>query len=194
MGGVPVDRSFLLKARAASTTPEKETIAPTAPARGQNGSSRKCSCHAGSDWLKLPVLAIHSTFPHVLPTSQNCPKPSTTIHLNPEVEKHNRQVKREQPTTPSRTRTLFTKTLTVNQHFLPCPNAAVYCSPPRSTPDVTAPATTSPASAPPPIPASNPNQARTHEDARQLVQHPVLGCSHALQMLLGAAGLQDGTR
>lgn len=44
---------------------------------------------------------------------------------------------------------------------------------------------------PSPTPASTPTQARTHKDARQLVQHPVLGCSHALQMLLGAAGLQE---
>lgn len=95
MDGVPVDRSFLLEAQAASTTPEKETIAPTASARAQNGRSTKSSCHAGSDRLKLPLLAIHSTLPHVLPASQNCPKPSTTIHLNPEEEKHNRQVKRE---------------------------------------------------------------------------------------------------
>lgn len=45
-----------------------------------------------------------------------------------------------------------------------------------------------------PSPSPSPSQSRTHEDARQLVQHPVLGRSHALQVLLGAAGLRDGTR
>lgn len=66
----------------------------------------------------------------------------------------------------------------------------------NTSPDVTAVASPpTPASTPNPssTPASTPNQAITHEDARQLVQHPMLGCSHAFQMLLGAAGLQDGT-
>lgn len=44
----------------------------------------------------------------------------------------------------------------------------------------------------PPGPAPTPT--RTHEDTRQLVQHPVLRRSHTLQVLLGTASLQDGTR
>lgn len=45
-----------------------------------------------------------------------------------------------------------------------------------------------------PSPAQpRPPPARTHEDARQLVQHPVLRRRHALQVLLRAASLRDGT-
>lgn len=117
------------------------------PRKGNNGAnSARKSMQGQQQKMQLPrrqrpaaaVFGIHSSLPHVLPASQNCPQQSTTIHLNPEAEKHRKQLKRiaNDPITSSANegkRTLFTKTPTLNKYLLPCPTAPVHRSPQHST-------------------------------------------------------------
>lgn len=200
MDGVPANRSFLPGARVQQhrLTPDKNRMLP---ARKPSKQHPRAAAWSHTEAMGCRYLLFVFTAP--------CP-PSLYRTLPPTQHNHPPTQPGERNTQESERRAANSPTS--NRTHGSCsqsPFSPALLPQPTGTPEhrTRAPELPGEAGKPPgpaesgtlhspgpsPSPSPRPLPPRTHEHARQLVQHPVLGRSHALQVLLGAAGLRDGT-